>query len=1159
MLKRSLAALFVAILLSGSTVVRAQSAGAAAGGGDDRTILITADGKVDVTPKGVSAWRPGRTNQVLNVGDRLRTGKNSRATLRLSNLSVLRVFELTTLEIQPTEQTSRASLNLESGAAYLFNRDRPGETQFRTPTASGAIRGTEFNLAVDDNGKTVLTLLDGEVELSNELGTINLRSGEQGIVEKNQAPRKTAVIDAINIIQWALYYPAVLDVDELNLPPDAVQALSSSLENYRAGDLLRALESYPSERSPGSEAERVYKAGLLLAVGNVSESEMLLSDLRGERPAALGNALREVIAAVKQQPWSRNTPRTLATEFLAGSYYEQSHSRLDEALKLAKQAQEKSPDFGFASARVAELEFSFGHTSDASIALEKSLAVAPRNAQALALKGFLLAARNKNSEATASFDAAIAADGSLGNAWLGRGLMQIRRGDAEAGRSDLQIAAALEPNRAVLRSYLGKAFSNAGDPQRARKELALARTLDPNDPTAWLYSALLNQQRNRINEAVADLEKSQELNDNRSLFRSKLLLDQDRAVRGANLAQIYRDAGMTEVSVREASRAVNSDYGNYSAHLFLAESYDVLRDPKQINLRYETPFFSELLVANLLAPVGGGTLSQNISQQEYSRLFEGNRLGVSSRTEYFSSGDWRQDASQFGVIGNSSYALDASYLSDAGQRPNNDFENLFLSAKVKQQITPQDSVYFQTTYQRFEGGDLLQYYDQRDASRTVRVKEIQEPNIFAGYHHEWSPGNHTLFLAARLDDTLTLQDPGARALFFQQANGQTTRVETPGFASDYRRELEAYSAELQQILTVGSQTFVAGARYQFAFAETTNSLIRAGVSPPTPLTGTPEVDSDLWRVSIYGYDAWDILDELQLTAGVTYDRLHYPVNIDTRPITSRETEKDQFSPKIGMVWTPFRNTHLRAAYTRSLGGVFFDNSVRLEPTQIAGFNQAYRSLIPESIAGLVPGTEFETWGVGLDHTFPTKTYIVAEGEILNSRARRTVGVVTNSFFIPVPNRPSSRDQKLDFSEQSFALTLNQLVSDEWAVGARYRFSYADFDGNFLDPGAGALDQNLNATLQQLNLYAIYNLPCGFFSQFQALWTTQSNQGSPREQPGDDFWQFNVYAGYRFPQRHAEVRVGLLNIADRDYRLNPLNLYSELPRDRILTVSVKLNF
>src|SRR5439155_2876707 len=118
------------------------------------------------------------------------------------------------------------------------------------------------------------------------------------------------------------------------------------------------------------------------------------------------------------------------------------------------------------------------------------------------------------------------------------------------------------------------------------------------------------------------------------------------------LAQAYRDAGMTDVSVREAARAVSYDYANYSAHLFLANSYDELRDPNRINLRYETPSESEYLIANLLAPVGAGTLSQTISQQEYSKLFERDRLGVASSTEYLSRGAWVQSGAQFGTFGN---------------------------------------------------------------------------------------------------------------------------------------------------------------------------------------------------------------------------------------------------------------------------------------------------------------------------------------------------------------------------------------------------------------------------------------------------------------------------------------------------------------------------
>src|SRR5207245_8372919 len=131
-----------------------------------------------------------------------------------------------------------------------------------------------------------------------------------------------------------------------------------------------------------------------------------------------------------------------------------------------------------------------------------------------------------------------------------------------------------------------------------------------------------------------DLEHSEDLNDNRSVYRSSLLLDQDRAVRSANLAAIYRDAGMFDVSVREASRAVSFDYANYSAHAFLANSYNELRHPNFINLRYEAPSEIEYLLENLLAPVGAGTLSSAISEQEYSKSFQRNRLVCTHDTEY---------------------------------------------------------------------------------------------------------------------------------------------------------------------------------------------------------------------------------------------------------------------------------------------------------------------------------------------------------------------------------------------------------------------------------------------------------------------------------------------------------------------------------------------
>jgi hypothetical protein len=59
--------------------------------------------------------------------------------------------------------------------------------------------------------------------------------------------------------------------------------------------------------------------------------------------------------------------------------------------------------------------------------------------------------------------------------------------------------------------------------------------------------------------------------------------------------------------------------------------------------------------------------------------------------------------------------------------------------------------------------------------------------------------------------------------------------------------------------------------------------------------------------------------------------------------------------------------------------------------------------------------------------------------------------------------------------------------------------------------------------------------------------------------GDDFWQFNVLAGYRLAQRRIEVTVGLLNLTDQNYQLNPLTLYNDLPRERTFMARLRLNF
>jgi len=1143
--------------------------------------IVELQGAAEVASGTAAAWVPAQNNQILHPFDRLRTGVNSRVALLWSDRSVVSFGASTEIEVLPPDSAdAQCGLHLIRGLLSFFHRDRPGRIRVITRGAVAGVEGTEFAMTVDDTERTTLSVIDGKVRFGNEQATLLLTNSEQAVAEPGKAPVRTTGFIANNILQWCFYYPAVIDPADLTFTPDEQKILGQSLQAYRSGDLLAALARYPAGRQPGSDDERVYYAGLLLSVGQVEPAESVLASLSNSnassRPQRLATALRRLIAAVKRQSNPSVLRPQLASEFLAESYYEQSRAvpgiSLPSALASARQAVTNSPDFGFAWERVAELEFSFGHTHAALVALDKSLALAPRNAQGLALKGFLLAAQNRTVEALGWFDRAIAVDSALGNAWLGRGLCRIRLGEAKGGREDLLVAAALEPQRAELRSYLGKAYTDAGNDTRAAKELQRAKTLDPNDPTAWLYSALLDQQNNRINDAIRDLEKSQALNDNRSVYRSQLLLDQDRAVRSANLAAMYQDDGMDDWAVNEASRAVNYNYANYSAHLFLANSYANLTDPNEINLRYETPAESEYLTANLLSPVSAGTLSPAISQQEYSPLFERDGLGVVSSTEYLSRGAWTEAGAQYGTFENFGYDVEGLYRTDPGQRPNNDIEQRQLSAALKYQFTPQDTVYFQVKQYKADGGDLTQYYDQSQASPTYRFNEEQDPNISVGYHHEWGPGIHTLFFVTRLNDKSSFTNFTQSSLFenFSGLNRDFSSAQKITMDANYVSKLDIYSGELQQIFENPAHTTIVGARIQYGQFYTTVLQDNPSSSVATDfLDPIPQEDftSLFKRFSVYGYHQWQISDPLQLIGGITYDRITYPQDFQSVPISGDETTAYRVSPKAGLIFTPLDKTTVRFAYTRSLGGASLDQSYQIEPSQVAGFIQNYRSIIPESVEGDNPGAKFETYDLSLEQKFDTGTYLGISGEILNSTVHRLDGVFTYDFLLDNDPVPSTLRENLDYSEETLLVTANQLLSRDWSLGARYRLSQAVLHDNYPDVPVtpGPINdpiipsQRTKGVLQEVSLSAVYNHPCGFFAQGEADWYGQHNSGYTSGEPGDYFWQLNAYAGYRFLHRRGQVTVGLLNITDQNYSLNPLNLYNELPRSRTLLVSLQLNF
>jgi hypothetical protein len=125
---------------------------------------------------------------------------------------------------------------------------------------------------VDPGGQTTLTMIEGTVELWNELGQIKLGPQEEGKVETGKLPSRRPVVDVTSVIQWCLYYPGVLDTHDLTLSPEETRVLSDSLLAYERGDLLAALANTPAVECP-SNFERIYYAHRALRGTSSEETE----------------------------------------------------------------------------------------------------------------------------------------------------------------------------------------------------------------------------------------------------------------------------------------------------------------------------------------------------------------------------------------------------------------------------------------------------------------------------------------------------------------------------------------------------------------------------------------------------------------------------------------------------------------------------------------------------------------------------------------------------------------------------------------------------------------------------------------------------------------------------------------------------------------------
>ncbi len=1012
--------------------------------------LQSSQGSVQVRLKN-KQWANVKRNATFCKGDVLRVQENSRAALLLKNDTILRLNQNTTITFTNLTPDKPSVVSIDEGIGHFISRIKAA-FEVITPFINAAIEGTEFVVSVNNDSAEV-TVFEGTVHAYNQHGEVHLTANQTAQAKQGQAPvliLKAKPRDAVN---WSLYYPMIIE--------------------------------------PGKKSAE-YRASLKLSTGQIKQAKALLQQALKQNPTnSSALAMQAIVHIVQnnkerglklaQQAVAANNKN--ATAKLALSYALQAHFKVTEALTTLQQAVNDDPGNALVWSRLAEVYLMHGELNKALSAAKKANELNPALGRTHTVLGFAYLTRIEIAQAIASFNTAIEKDQTDPLARLGLGLATIRQGDLANGRREIEYATTLDPNNALIRSYLGKAYYEEKRNKLAAVQFEMAKALDPKDPTAYFYDAIRKQSENMPGEALQEIQQAIQHNQNRAVYRSQLLLDQDSAARSTNLAKIYRNLGFERLALTEGWKSLKTDPTNYSPHRFLAETY--ASQP-----RHEIARVSELFQATMLqqvnrAPVSPllgdtnldvqqGTGPNQTTFNDYNSLFNQNG-------DYFNGSAviGNNAASGFetimGVLDNNISASAGIYTyQDQGFRKNNQLDKSIFNLLFQNQINNSTKFVLDMQSKRRNIGDRQLRFFKTDFS-TVKKTDLELNSITAGATHKLSANQTLIATISSVSEEFTVTDliGGAFNLTDKADTDVTTKEVSYLFNSKYFNTIAGY-------LSVDGDT---SKRTTIQFISDT---FTADV-----------IEND--TAYIYTYLKWP--GDFTWTLGLSHT--------DLTESNTISYERAQYNPKIGISWDITNYLTFRAAKFRTIKRRLLTNK-SLEPTQVAGFNQFYDD---------INATDARVEGAAIDAKITTKVFTGIEW-------------LKRELDVPYYQSSPAKILETDWREHIFRAYFYWAINPQWSTSVDYlyeRFNRnAAFSREFEIANTKRLPIKLTFTDNNKITASLATTQVKQDGIFKNNTTSKNSKGE------SSFWIYDFGINYN-PNRNTSLGLLIKNISDKDFQ------------------------
>lgn len=1069
-------------------------------------------------------WQRGKLNDLFCEGSKIKLSPYGRAMLSLPNGIILRLAggtEFTLAFIAPLENTLNQSKDLPEKTVFQvikgfihFISRTPKHLEVRTPIANAGPIGTEFAIRVDSD-QVQTWVFEGKVKLSNGAGKIELAPNQSAQALKGQSPNISITIKPEDAVNWSLYYPPLLS--GLNLSTDSNTPLAHLINDFISGSTEKALDTIDELiKSDQNVSYLRVRAAMRLMVGqavlagediqqvltrNPEDAEALaLDSVRVLTQNNKEKAYELAIKAVEASPSS-------AVAYSALSYAEQARFNLDKALNAANQAVKNAPSDAMAYARKAELELSLGDMEESAGSIGQALKLNPNVERTQTIAGFSFLLKTEISKALDTFNRAISLDSTAPLARLGLALTKIRLGNLNEGRKDLEMAASLEPSNSLIRSYLGKAYYEERRSNLSDDQFKLAKEFDPKDPTPNFYDAINKQITNRPIEALEDIQRAIELNDNRAVYRSNLQLDKDLAARQVGLGRIYNTLGFDDVANRQAVKSLINDPTNYTAHRLLSDS-DAAKP------RGEIVRSSELLQAQLLQPVSYNQIQPRLSYidlniirgvgpsdtafNEYNKLYEANGARLTTTGVYGSNNTIGDESVISGIYNDFSYSLGQLHYNTDGFRQNNNLKNnlynVFLQYKFLQDVS------FQFEYRNRETrqGDL-QLSGSPDIFDPFFQRSLDQDTYRYGIKISTSQNSDLLisFLHANRTEDL-LQNLGRTDFLFNS------------FGQDFESQYLFHNQHLN-IITGGG--FYLDKVNLINTALSGNRVLRRRV-----------FDYNINQYFGYIYSNFDIFEKISIISGVSLDFYND---------TLRNIEFTNINPKFGLIWQINNHLVFRAARFKAIKSSIISDQL-LQPTQVAGFDQFFDDF---------NGTKASQYAVGVDANWHNTIFS---------------GVESYVRYLSFPIGPSPQDER--YSEELYRFYFNWNLNSNLVVNTEFKFENFRFDK------ANSTFPRFVETAS-LPLEIRFFSANGIFTSVKGTYIDQNVNALnfDGENFSSSFYLVDAAIGYRFPKSYGLISFEAKNLfdtrftyRDRQFQLNEQRLPDLIP-ERLLFARLTINF